>query len=113
MGKGSFSVHIKGYYDTRQTFQDEAIKLIKTKVAEHTGIPLSDIGSVLSGEWQSVAPTESPTKKQFTGEVVLDHVLDKNLGYEWNARIEVVSIGEYDEEPCEQFAGQMQLVVFE
>lgn len=108
----SFSISMSGHYDTRENFRAGALDFIKKQVAERTGIPPSDFGSRFSGEWQSVSDTGSLIK-EFTGEGVLERVLDESLGYEWSARFEIVSTGEDDEKPCEVFAGQIQLIVFE
>ena len=112
MDMNSFSVPINGRYDTRERFSEEAVRFIKGTISSRTAIPSSDFGSELSGEWQSISPTNSPIKK-FEGEIRFNHVLDQRLGYEWVGDIQVVSTGEGDEAPCERFSGQIQLVVFE
>lgn len=112
METDSFSVPIKGHYETHDIFHEKAVNFIRDKVAEHTGIPPSDLVSEFTGGWHPITKSESLTK-EYTGEVSFNRVLDPELGYEWDARIEITAIGENDDLPCEQFVGQVQLVVFE
>lgn len=112
MKMNSFSVPINGRYNSHEGFKNRAVDLMKGTIAARTAIPSSDFGLQFSGEWQSISPTNSPIK-EFEGEIQFNHVLDPGLGYEWVGDIQVVSTGEGDENPCERFAGQIQLIVFE
>lgn len=112
MDHDSFSIHIGGYYESRQDFSEKAREFITTTLSNRVAIPLIDFRAAIMGEWRSVGETRS-LRKDFDGDVVINRVMDPDFGFEWLGHISVLSTGEDDDSPCEAFQGKIHMFVTE